>query len=54
MVHLREDEDVGILEKLVRDREGHPEEQEENQGHDFNGTKEEENSKKIKRSTESM
>ena len=38
-------EDVGILEKLVRDREGHPEKQEENQGHAFNGTKDEENSK---------
>lgn len=38
-------EDVGILEKLVRDREGHAEKQEEDQGHAFNGAKDEENTK---------
>lgn len=37
--------DVGI----VRDRKGHPEKQEENQGQGFNGSNEEGNSKKKKK-----
>lgn len=47
-------EDAGILEKLVRDREGHPQKQKENQSHALNGSKEEENLKKRRGQQYSM